>query len=159
MRKNKRLLFVLTVVVVLVAAGTAFASGGRRMYGRHGGSAHMGRGGSGYCFMEQGGRRYGCCGMAGSNRRGMGMYGGRSNEQAWTCPMRGNARAGFRGVPQDIRDKMREMQQTMADIGREWANNPINRERILELHAKRFSLAQEISEWCLNRRLDALEGE
>jgi len=152
MRNMKKILFVAAIIAVLVIAGTAFAGGhGWRRNMPRGGPAYMGQGNPGYCPMAQGGRQYGRHGMMRYGGCGMMMYGGRGAGMA--CPMWGDQ------IPQEIQDKMNEMRQTLMDLDKEWGNKPINREKILELHTKRFSLMQEVSEWCLNQRLDALEGK
>ena len=159
MRNMKRILFIVAIIAVLAVAGTALAGGhGWRRNTPRGGPAYRGQGYPGNCCMAQGGRQYGRHGMMNyGGGCGMMMYGGRGADR--TCPMWGDPRAGRGEVPQEFRDKMNEMRQTMLDLGKEWGNKPIDREKVLELHAKRFSLMQELSEWCLNHRLDALEGE
>jgi len=162
MRNMKRILFIAAIIAVLTVAGTAFAGGhGRRRNMPRGGPAYMGQGYSGCCTMAQGGRQYGNRGMRmGYGGCGMMMYGG-GRGAGWDCPVWGDSKAG-RGVPQipqEMQDKMNEMRKTMEELQAEFRNRPINREKVFELHAKHFSLRQEMSEWCLNQRLDALGAE
>ena len=76
-----------------------------------------------------------------------------------TCRMSGGRFARGNEVPQEIRDKITEARKTMIDINAEFAKDPIDREVILELHAKHFSLLQEISEWYITQRMDAAENK
>jgi hypothetical protein len=78
---------------------------------------------------------------------------------AWgaNCLMPGGKFSKGFEVPQEIRDKMTEAQKIMIDLKAEFGKKPVNRETVLELHAKHFSLLQEISEWHINKQLDAAE--
>ena len=154
MRNMKRILFVLAIIMVLTMAGTAFAHGGRGYAPRGRGPRQMG-----YdpCPMSMGyGARAGCpygYGMGyggGMGHRGRGFAGG-------TCPVWGDPRSNSNAIPQDIQDKMREMHETGIALQKEFANRPINSERVLELRAQHFSLSQEVSEWFFRQRLEALE--
>ena len=88
---------------------------------------------------------------------GSGRGGMRMGHRGWseTCPMRGGALAQGNEVPQEIKDKMTEARKTMIDLRAEFGKNPVSRAKVLELHAKRLSLVQEISEWRIMQRLDA----
>ena len=59
-------------------------------------------------------------------------------------------------IPQEIREKRAEAKKTAIDLRMELGNNPVDREKALELHAKRRVLMQEISDWRFTQMLDSL---
>jgi len=65
-------------------------------------------------------------------------------------------RANAPEIPQEIREKRAEAKKTAIDLRMELGKNPVDREKALELHAKRHSLMQEISNWHFTQKLDAL---
>ena len=65
-------------------------------------------------------------------------------------------RANAPQVPQEIRDKLTEARKTAIDLRTELGKKPVDRDKALELHAKRRALMQDISDWYFNQRLDAL---
>ena len=65
-------------------------------------------------------------------------------------------RANASEVPQEIREKGAEAKKTAIDLRMELGKNPVDREKALELHTKRQSLIQEVSDWRFTQMLDAL---
>ena len=139
------------VIVAVLTVGMAYAGGqkghgghgGRRMWGPHmGGGRQMERG----CCFEAHGR-----GGRGFAKRGFADKNHADREHAY--------KSSAREVPQEIRDKWAEAQKTGIDLRMELGKNPVNREKALELHAKRRALMQEISDWNFNRKLDALAAD
>ncbi|MDI9370663.1 MAG: hypothetical protein GX181_07795 [Synergistaceae bacterium] len=131
--------FALVAILVLAAAGGAFAWGG-----------HGGRGSSNRGMPGQSGTMM---------QKGMGFSGGaQANSQ-----MMGMRNRGMMGmwanieIPQEIRDKQVEMRKIAIDMQAEMRKNPIDRAKIEELHNKRVEMRNELGGWMLKQRLDMIE--
>ena len=140
MKTKKVLLAVLLVAVLTVLAAGMASAGGWKKQGGNGGrmwNPRMGGGMGGACYM-----------MGGHGQRPHGGrgFGQRNNADGVKTPE----------IPQEIREKLAEAQKTAIDLRTELGKNPIDRDKALELHAKRRAIMQDISDWCFKQRLDAL---
>ena len=94
-------------------------------------------------------REIGDCG-AGCRMHGMFRPGMRAHRRM-------NAdRVNAREIPQEIREKWAEAQKISIDLRTELGRDSVDRDRALELHAKRRAIMQEISDWRFMQRLDRL---
>ena len=141
MKKKILLAALLVMVLVLLAAGGAFAGPGG--WKKHGGRMKGSQIDGGSSLMQEEGR-------AREGRRHDGRaYGHRRNAGSMDAIE----------IPQEIKDKFAQMRKIAVDLRAELEKNPIDREKALELHAKRSALMQEIFDWRFNRRLDALTAK
>ena len=138
----KKAIGAVTLILVLAAAGSAFAYGGSR-----------GRGMCNPGIMGDNGAYGGPGMMRGMGGRGIwacggGMMGG--------CACTGLPQASVE-VPQEIRDKRVEMKKLRIDMQNEISRKPIDRSKIEAIQKKHSELGNEVSVWFLKQQLDAIE--
>ena len=151
----KKILAVTALVVILSMAGTALA-GGR---GRGGDVSRNKDAGDCRCMMWNKEMRNGQRFPQGEVRGGWnrdGAHGFMMGRRGWQAD---KPRVNVPVIPQEIKDKWAEIQKTSIDLRTELGKTPLNREKALELHAKRSSLMQEISNWHFQQRLNLLEAK
>ena len=147
-RTRKVLLAALLVAVLTVlTAGMAFAGGWKR---------HGGNGGRMWNQRMGGGMGGTCCLMGNYGPHGGRGLGFRGNIDRRNADRTNVNRANAPEITQEIREKLAEVQKTAIDLRTELGKNPIDRDKALELHAKRCALMQEVSDWHFKQRLDAL---
>ena len=127
------------LILVLAAAGSAFAYGGSR-----------GRGMAGQGMMGDNGVCGGSGMMRGMGGRGM-MHGGGMMRACTGIP------GTSVEIPQEIRDKQVEMNKLRLDMRNEISRKPIDRSKIEALHRKHSDLRNELKNWRLKQQLDAIE--
>ena len=127
-KRHVLLAAILVAVFVMMTAGDTFARG-RGERGRRAG-IEQGAAICQYCEGEARGRR-------GWSMRGMGPIDGVE-------------------IPQEIQDKWAEARRLGSEMRAEMGNDPINRDRVLELRQEHRAIIQQISDWRFEQRLDAL---
>ena len=127
------------LILVLAAAGSAFAYGGSR-----------GRGMAGQGMMGDNGVCGGSGMMRGMGGRGM-MHGGGMMRACTGIP------GTSVEIPQEIRDKQVEMQKLSVDMRAEMQKKPVDRAKVEELYKKRVELRNELGGWMMKQRLDMVE--
>lgn len=127
------------LILVLAAAGSAFAYGGSR-----------GRGMAGQGMMGDNGVCGGSGMMRGMGGRGM-MHGGGMMRACTGIP------GTSVEIPQEIRDKQVEMQKLSVDMRAEMQKKPVDRAKVEELYKKRVELRDALSGWRMKTRLDTIE--
>ena len=148
---KKSIVLSLVAVIVLVAAGGAFAWNGR-------GGRNMAPTSTEFSTMERNALAWRMQGRQGSAQwmPSCGMDG----------RMMGAMRGGARGrmsvwanveFPQEIQDKQAEIQKLTIDMRNEMQKNPIDRAKIETLYAKRVELRNELSGWRMTQRLDMIQ--
>ncbi len=181
MKRLNGKIFAAVMVAVLLAAGSAFAWGGRPGYqGQSQGQGMMYGPGQGQAWnqgpqgqgIENPGQRGGWNrqSMMGSRSSGFSgrhpMMGGksfRSSSRHHTMGGRSSYRGSQRGmwsyveIPQEIRDKQTEMGKLSIEMRNEMWKKPVDRAKVEELYTKRTELRNELSEWRMKTRLDMIE--
>ncbi|MGI6783077.1 MAG: hypothetical protein ACOX5A_02530 [Aminivibrio sp.] len=164
MKRLNGKVFAAVMVAVLLAAGSAFAWGGRPGYqGQYQGQGMMYGQGQGWNQGPQG-QNFANPGQKGGWNRHH-MMGGRSSGFAGRHHAMGG-RGGFAGqrgmwgnveIPQEIRDKQTEMGKLSIEMRNEMWKKPMERAKVEELYKKRTALRNELSEWRMKTRLDMIE--
>ena len=86
------------------------------------------------------------CGLETQGRRGGGDF--RRGEG-----LRGN----LRNAPDEVRDKVVELEKLRVDMRDALSRTPLDRAKVLEIHARMTEVRQGIATWLLNQRMDRME--